>query len=381
LEAVMISGTRLRGIALQVAALLGFCTLVIGAAITAWTRMQEQGMAYGFGVLMRPTEWDVSSILAEQTISDPYWWTLCVALANTILVSIVGIILATIVGFSIGVLRHAGNPLLSKVLGVYVETFRNIPLLLQLVFWYTTFTQLPPAREAISLGPDIWLANAGLYFPAFFLMGNGWLALVVMILGLALTVWGISVFLRRPRPEGIPRSLWRIGICLVAGMCFFLAMRLLLTSEAPELGRFNLTGGFVMPIELFALVFSITVFSSSYIAEVVRGGLQSVPKGLWEASDAMALSKSQAYVYVTLPVALRSILPSLGNQYVFVVKSTALGIAVGFSDIFSVSVVAITQTGQTIEFLAILMGIYLVLNYALTSVLNLANRRLSLTRR
>jgi general L-amino acid transport system permease protein len=381
LEAVMLSGTRLRGIALQVAALLGFCTLVIGAAITAWTRMQEQGMAYGFGVLMRPTEWDVSSILAEQTISDPYWWTLCVALANTILVSIVGIILATIVGFSIGVLRHAGNPLLSKVLGVYVETFRNIPLLLQLVFWYTTFTQLPPAREAISLGPDIWLANAGLYFPAFFLMGNGWLALVVMILGLALTVWGISVFLRRPRPRGHsqkPMAHWHLPCC----------RHVLFSGDAPVADVRGAGTGTLQPdgrvCDADRALCAGLLDHCLLLVLHCRGrprGLQSVPKGLWEASDAMALSKSQAYVYVTLPVALRSILPSLGNQYVFVVKSTALGIAVGFSDIFSVSVVAITQTGQTIEFLAILMGIYLVLNYALTSVLNLANRRLSLTRR
>lgn len=377
----MLSDTKLRGIAIQILSLAAFCALIVGAAITAWSRMQEQGMAYGFGVLMRPTEWDVSSILAEQTINDPYWWTLWVALANTLLVSVVGIMLATVVGFSVGVLRHAGNPLLSRVLGLYVETFRNIPLLLQLVFWYTTFTQLPPAREAINIGPNLWLANAGLFMPSFQFLGSGWLALLVLVLGFAAVAVLVRRAARKLRPEGMHSGLWfcsslAIGLILYLGL-----MALLLTSEAPEQGRFNFTGGFVMPIELFALLFSIMIFSSSYVAEVVRGGLQSVPKGLWEAADAMSLSKAQAYIYIAVPVAIRSILPSLGNQYVFVVKSTALGIAVGFSDIFSASVVAITQTGQTIEFLAILMGIYLVLNYALTSTLNLVNRRLSLSRR
>lgn len=377
----MFGNPWMRGIGIQALALAVFCTVIIGAAMTAWNRMQEQGMAYGFGVLMRQTEWDVSSILAEQSITDPYWWTLCVALGNTLLVAVAGIVLATVVGFSVGVLRHGGNPLVSKVLGAYVETFRNIPLLLQLVFWYTTFTQLPPAREAISLGPNVWLANAGLYLPSYQFMGSGWLALLVLILGLTALVVGVRAILKRERPKAIPTLMWLV-ITLVGGIAVFvLAMSVLLTSENPELGRFNLTGGFVMPIELFSLIFSIMIFSSSYIAEVVRGGLQSVPKGLWEAADAMSLTKAQSYLYVTLPVAFRAILPSLGNQYVFVVKSTALGIAVGFSDIFSASVVAITQTGQTIEFLAILMGIYLVLNYSLTSTLNYINRKLSLTRR
>lgn len=377
----MLTDARLRNVAIQATALIVFCAAIIGGALTAWTRMQEQGMTYGLGVLMRPTGSDVSSILATQTINDPYWWTIWVSVLNTLLVAAIGIVLSTLVGFTVGVLRHAANPLLSKVLAIYVEIFRNVPLLLQLLFWYTVFTQLPPSRSAIALGPDMWLSNAGLFLPAFRFLGNGWLGLLVLLLGLAATVFLVVRFVRLRPLAGLPSAILFPGAALTGLVAYVVAMALLLTSDLPELGRFNITGGFVMPIELFTLIFAIMMFSSSYIAEVVRGGLQSVPKGLWEAAWAMSLTKFQTYVYVILPVAIRSILPSLGNQYVFVVKSTALGIAIGFSDLFSVSVLAITQTGQTIEFLGILMGIYLVLNYALTSVLNWVNRRLSLTRR
>lgn len=377
----MLTDARLRNVAIQATALVVFCAAIIGAALTAWTRMQEQGMTYGFGVLMRPTGWDVSSILATQTINDPYWWTIWVSVLNTLLVAVIGIVLSTLVGFTVGVLRHAANPLLSKALAIYVEIFRNVPLLLQLLFWYTVFTQLPPSRSAIALGPDMWLSNAGLFLPAFRFLGSGWLGLLVLLLGLAAAVFLVVRFVRLRPLARLPGAILFPGAALTGLAAYVVAMALLLTSDVPEAGRFNITGGFVMPIELFTLIFAIMMFSSSYIAEVVRGGLQSVPRGLWEAAGAMSLTKFQTYVYVILPVAIRSILPSLGNQYVFVVKSTALGIAIGFSDVFSASVLAITQTGQTIEFLGILMGIYLVLNYALTSVLNWVNRRLSLTRR
>ena len=375
----MLSDTKTRGIVIQAAALVLFCGLVVGAGVTAWTRMQAQGIAYGFGILARPTGWDISSVFLSQTPLDPYWWVLVVALANTLFVAVVGIVLATVVGFAIGILRHAGNPLLALVLGVYVETFRNIPLILQLVFWYATFSALPPAQRAVELLPDVYLANKGLFIPAFHLAGSGLLA--ALVLAVLLGLWIALAW----RIAGLPfrrlAVLWKPTAILGAGVALALLAGAVLDTDVPEFRKFTFQGGLVLPLELFTIVFAITVFSSAYIAEVVRGGLQSVPKGLWEAAHATGLTRSQAYARVVLPVAVRAILPSLGNQYVFVAKSTALGIAIGFSDIFAVSVVSITQSGQTIEFLVIMMGIYLVLNYSISSAVNFANRRLSLARR
>ena len=375
----MFSNAKTRAVVIQGLAVVAFCGLVVGAGATAWIRMQEQGMAYGFGILARPTGWDISSVFLEQTPLDPYWWVLVVALANTLFVTVIGIVLATIAGFAIGILRHAGNPLLSLILAVYVETFRNIPLILQLVFWYATFSSLPPARQAIEILPDVYLANQGLFLPSFHLADSG--ALAALILMALLILW-IAIARRIVAlPAGRLEIVWKTAAILATGAALAALALTVLHANVPVKQQFSFAGGLVMPLELFTLIFAITVFSSAYIAEVVRGGLQSVPTGLWEAAHAVGLGRWQTYAFVILPVALRAILPSLGNQYVFIAKSTALGIAIGFSDIFAVSIVSITQSGQTIEFLVIMMGLYLVLNYSISSAVNLLNRRLSLARR
>lgn len=378
---MFLANTHRRSLIIQATALVLFAAIIVGAGFTAWTRMQEQGMAYGFGVLAKPTGWNAASIFAEQTITDPYWWTIVIALINTVFVSVVCIALATVVGFSVGVGRHAGNPIISKILGIYVETFRNIPLLLQLLFWYTTFTHLPVSREAIELLPSVYLSNQGFFLPALYMGGNGLLGLAAVTLGIVAFIYGgmrIGRFMQRTAAATAPLKPVAIGLLAVAIIAMLSAF---LDAQAPVFKGFSFRGGLQIPTELIAIVFSITIFSSAYIAEVVRGGLQAVPEGQWEAAKALGLGPFQTYYYIAVPIAFRTILPSLGNQYVFVVKSTALGIAVGFSDIFSVSVVSITQSGQTIEFLVILMGLYLVLNYSLSSSVNLLNRHLSLAGR
>ena len=377
----MFNTSRYRAIAIQAAALAVFVTLILGGAFTAWTRMQEQGMAYGFGILAKPTGWSVSSVFADHHIIDPYWWTISVALINTVFVAVAGILLATIVGFSVGVGRHAGNPIVSRILAVYVETFRNVPLLLQLLFWYATFTQLPQSREAIRILPQVHLSNQGLFMPAYSFAGSGLAGGLLILAGLALVLVAALWVIRNLRFFGIPSLAAKPVAILLAGLAVIVVLRAVLQADLPVFGGFSFKGGLQIPIELVTIILSITVFSSAYIAEVVRGGLQAVPAGQWEAAKALALGPLRTYYYVALPIAFRTILPSLGNQYVFVVKSTALGIAVGFSDIFSASVVSITQSGQVIEFLTVLMGLYLVLNYSLSTSVNWLNRHLTLSER
>lgn len=362
----------------QAVVILAFFAVLGYLGSTAWHRMQAQGIAYGFDIVTHATGWKINSPFMNQTPDDPYWWTLCVAFVNTAAASFMGIVLSSGLGFLIGVGLLGNNKVVAMVCKVYTEIFRNLPLVLQAIFWYLTFTALPSPRDnPPSLFDTVVLTNQGLYLPTL-VMGDGQGRQLLVTIGAA--ALAVVLIVAAARRAGV--TIWKaIGLAL-ASVAMLLTVYaavvgLPLTVERPTLTGFGFSGGLELPLELIALVYATVLFGAAYIAEIVRGGLQSVPRGQLEAAQALGLSAGTVFFKVRLPTALRSVIPSLANQFLFIVKATAIGAAIGYSDLFAVSVVAISQTGQAIEFVFIMMLVYFALNYSITQLMNYFNRKLN----
>lgn len=367
-----------RAVLVQVIAVGGFLAMLGYFAWTAWQRMRAQGIAYGLDFLTRPTGWRINSPFMNHVPEDPYWWTFLVAFVNTATASVMSILCACMLGVTVGVGLTTSNGAFRTACRIYVEAFRNLPLVLQAVFWYVTFTKLPSSRESPpSLGSFVYLSNQGLYFPGGTVqegfVGLTWVVFAVIAL-VGIGSWWIC---SRMSVRGVKR----VGICFAAStataLTAFALGAPLPRVEVPSYGDFGIVGGIELPIELLALVFATVLFGSAYIGEIVRGGLQAVPKGLVEAAQALGLPPRVVFLRVRFPVALRFVIPPLSNQFLFMIKATAIGAAIGYSDVFAVTSVAIGQTGQAVELVLLMMLVYFSLNFAIAQAMNLANRLLA----
>ena len=362
-----------RKIIIQVV-LIGVSLLaVVGAVTTARTNLEAQGLTSGFAFLERGTGWDYSFSLVPKDISDPYAWTIFVGFLNTLFVGFIAIFLTTLFGFIIGTARDASNIAVKTAATVYIQTFRNIPLILQLVFLYAVLLNLPGPRQAMSMGDALFLSNRGFMFPG--LNVSSGVALTLLLVSLALGV--LLIWRKMPLFTGL--AAWIVGsvlICLVAAFAFRPEGEEMFSIPALQGLRFR--GGITIPIELLGMIVAITLYGSAYIAEVVRGGLSQVPKGLTEAGQALGLTKAAIWSQIKMPMALRSIIPPLGNQWIFMMKATTIGVAIGFSDLFYIVSISITQSGQTLELIAILAGAFLLVNGSLAIFTNWLNARMKL---
>ncbi len=353
--------------------------IVIAMIINARASLDAQGLTTGFGFLARSTGWDFSFSILPYTISDTYSRTLLIGVLNTLLLGITGISCATIVGIIIGLIRTSSNYLLSLLGTVYVETFRNLPLILQAVFWYAIFSHLPRPRSAISIGDAIFISGRGFYFPVL----NIHLSAIVLMFVLVV-LWLIALSRLRHKIDDsllyhrIKVNGWMVLPLVLLAIGY--AARIPDTSlvNMPSLQGLNFVGGLRMPPELTALVVAIALYGGAYIGEVMRAGLMSVPRGQIEAGFVSGLSNFHIFTRIRLPLAIRAILPSLTNQYVQLMKATTIGIVVGFSDFFMIISTSINQSGQTLELLAILMGGFLMINLSIAFVMNTINRKIAL---
>ncbi|WMS40883.1 ABC transporter permease subunit [Acuticoccus sp. MNP-M23] len=366
---------KARGWLLQGATLAIAILLVATFVLTARHNLLSQGIATGFGFLERSTGWPINFSLIDISDRSPYWEMLLAGFLNTLLVGILGITLATVIGVTVGLARVSTNFMLNFIGTVFVEIFRNVPLILQVIFWYALLTHLPRPREAYDIGGAIFLTNRGLIVPAFdmssadiALFCAGFVALVVAGVVLARRIGGLA------------------ATALVIAASTVLFLTLLYTGRTPDAPVFTLpamkglrfAGGFDIKPEFFALLVSIAIFGGAYVGEIVRAGFLSVDQGRVEAARALGLSGWQVNRFVRIPLAVRAILPALSNQYIWLMKATTLGIAIGFPDYFMVVSTSINQSGQTMELLALLMGGFLVINYAMGAGLNILNGRLTL---
>ncbi len=369
---------KVRGRLLQ-AAVLAIVLLCVGSFIvTARQNLLDQGIATGFGFLFHSTGWDISFSLLDYTIDDPYWWLLLIGFLNTLMLGLICIAVATVLGALIGVARLSENLVLGGFATVYVEIFRNVPLILQGFFWYAVVTHLPSPRRALSVFDAVFLSSRGLYVPglnvAYWSVAL-WAALAVAIVLLAKWLAGRSAGLTPLRVGwGAMAAILALGVA----MAFLLTPAGQPLIDVPYLKGFNFRGGLRITPEFAAIAIAIIVFGAAYIAEIVRGGFLSVPRGQLEAAAAIGLGRFAIYWKVRIPLALRAIMPPLGNQYVFLMKATSIGIAIGFTDLFMITSTSINQSGQTIELLFIMMMLFLVINYSISTLMNLVNRRLAL---
>jgi len=353
--------------------------LLVGMVVNTRATLDAQSLTTGYGFLERSTGWDFSFSVLPYSISDTYTKTLTIGILNTLLLGFMGIFLATLVGILIGLVRTSKNKLFSMLGTVYVETFRNVPLILQALFWYSVVTHLPRPRDALSFGDWVFLSGRGLYFPVFNIaIWSVALMLLVFIAWLLFLPWLRARIDQPSRYHRVKSIGWLLLPVVLVAIGY--AARIPDTSllDVPALKGLNYKGGMRMPPELSALVIAIALYGGAYIGEVVRAGLMSVPKGQIEAAFVNGLNNFHIFTRVRMPLAVRAVLPSLTNQYVQLMKATTIGIVVGFSDFFMIISTSINQSGQTLELLSLLMGGFLVINLSIAFVMNAINRKIAI---
>lgn len=347
--------------------------------------LANRGITSGFGFLERSAGFGIVQHLIDYTESDTYARVFLVGLTNTLLVSALCIVFASLLGFFIGLARLSDNWLLRKLSNIYIETFRNIPPLLQIFFWYfAVLRNLPGPRQALNAFDLAYVSNRGLYIPwPEYVAGTG---PFLTALALALVIaWGIFRYNRQHQLKtGQLRRTWPIAIAML--IVFPLVTALFAGSpmhwDIPELRGFNFRGGFVLIPELAALTLALSIYTSSFIAEVIRSGIQSVPHGQHEAARSLGLPHPVTLRQVIIPQAMRVIIPPLTSQYLNIVKNSSLAAAIGYPDMVSLFAgTVLNQTGQAIETIAITMGVYLIISLSISLSMNIYNRKIALIER
>jgi general L-amino acid transport system permease protein len=361
------------------AALLSFL------ALNMLTNMRQQGLGLGFGFLRLTAGFDIGEHLIPYDRSQTFLRALLVGLLNTIQVSVLGIILATILGLIFGVARLSSNFLIQTLARAYIEFLRNIPLLVLLVFLYTVvFIKLPRVRDAISLPGPVLLTNRGVAIP--WGIPTDTFSLYLRLLGLALTlavlVWlGLRWYERRSRRDR-HAFLWSVLVFLGLAILGWIVLPAApLSADLPAAQGLRLVGGRQLSPEFLALLFGLAIYTSAFIADVVRAGIQSVSGGQVEAARSLGLSALQSLRLVVLPQALRVIVPPLTSQYLNLIKNSSLAVAIGFPELFHVSGTILNQSGRAVEMIAVVMAIYLSISLLTSAFMNWYNRRVRLVER
>lgn len=368
----------------------GFALQVLLVAALAWigyeiagnvrANLQAQRIASGFGFLLNTAGFGVSQALIPYTEADTYTRVFFVGLVNTLTVSIIGIVFATIIGFAVGLGQLSPNWLLARIAGGYVELLRNLPLLFQVLFWYlAVLGTLPGPRQSISLFGRFFLSNRGFVIPRP--VGAGGLdAFVIAVLVAGVAALLLRAYARRQLLDSGRRvAIWPYALGLLIGLPV-LAMLLFgapVTFENPELKGFNFSGGSRVVPEFVALTLALSTYTAAFIAEIVRAGVQSVHRGQIEAGASLGLSRGAVLRLVVVPQAMRVILPPLTNQYLNLTKNSSLAVAIGYPDLFSVFAgTTLSQTGQAIEIIAITMGVYLLISLVTSALMSLYSWRI-----
>jgi general L-amino acid transport system permease protein len=377
---------RVRAIVYQILTLVGVVAFAAYIVHNTIDNLSRQGIASGFGFLRQPAGFAIPQTLIDYSELSSNGRVFWVGLLNTVLVAAIGIVFATILGFVIGLARLSSNWLIARLATVYIEVIRNIPVLLQILFWYFAVLQaLPQPRDSIALLGDLFfLNNRGFYTPKpIFEAGFGWVALV--FLAALVAVIGLARWARRRHDAtGQPFHTVYLGLGLLVGLPLvtFVLAGAPLTFEHPEMGRFKLQGGLVLLPELVALTLALSTYTAAFIAEIVRAGILSVSHGQIEAAHALGLKHGPTLRFVVIPQALRVIIPPLTSQYLNLTKNSSLAVAIGYPDFVNVFTgIVLNQTGQAVEVIAMTMGVYLTLSLLTSALMNWYNQRRALVER
>lgn len=372
-----------RGLIYQLVAIGLIVAVVWFLAHNTQQNMKIRGIQSGFDFMSSPAGFDIGESLYPFDSAQPYWQAFLVGLSNTLRVAILGIILTTILGTLLGVGRFSRNALVRGLSYAYVELFRNVPVLLQLLMWYLVFTEvLPATSDAWSIGP-FFLSKGGLSFPIpVWAAGHLW-SVAGLVAGLVLAYayrhWAIKQF----EATGRIRSLfWApIAICLLGGLLGWLAGGAPSAFDSPVKGEFAIEKGGSLTPEFLSVLLGLTIYTASFVAEVVRSGIQSVARGQSEAAAALGLSPGQSMRLVTLPQALRVIIPPMTNQFLNLTKNSSLAVAIGYPDVVSIANTALNQTGRAVECIGVVMLVYLTTSLTTSLLMNWYNSRAAIKER
>ena len=363
--------------------------IVVGIAVylihNTVTNLSNRGITSGFAFLDRAAGFGIVQHLIDYEQGDTYGRVFVVGLLNTLLVSALCIVFASFIGFFLGLARLSDNWLLRKLSTFYIETFRNIPPLLQIFFWYfAVLRNLPGPRQAVNAFDLLFLSNRGLYIPSP-QIGEGVLAFIGAILLALIISAGLYRYnkmhqiktgqLRRTWPYGL-------GLLILLPLLAHWLFGAALHWDVPALRGFNFRGGMVLIPELAALTLALSVYTSAFIAEIIRAGIQSVPYGQHEAARSLGIPNPVTLRQVIIPQAMRVIIPPLTSQYLNIVKNSSLAAAIGYPDMVSLFAgTVLNQTGQAIETIAITMSVYLIISLTISLLMNIYNRRIALIER
>lgn len=345
--------------------------------------LSVRNISTGFGFLTREAGFAIGESVISFTPADTYQRAITVGLLNTLRVALVGIVLATLLGTIIGIARLSKNWLIRKVSSVYVEVMRNIPLLLQLFFWYTIIIEtMPGPRRAHHPLPGVFVSNRGIEMPTVQGEGLLWLLaglFIAIVASIVLVKWARR---RQEQTGQLFATGWAVfGLLLVVPALVWWVSGSSLSLEIPELKGFNFAGGMTISPEFAALLFGLVIYTSAFIAEVVRSGIESVHRGQWEAAGALGIKSGLVLRLVVLPQALRVIIPPMTSQYLNITKNSSLAVAIGYPDLVSVINTTLNQTGQAIEGILMIMAAYLTVSLSISLLMNWYNKRIALVER
>lgn len=347
--------------------------------------LQRLGIEFGFGFLREQAAFNIGETPIQYQPTDTYTRALVVGLVNSLRIITAGILLTTVVGISVGVARLSDNWLVRRLALVYVEIFRNTPLLLQLLFWYfAVFLGLPQIQNRIELPGSIYLSNRGLSLPWLVATAQTGIWLLALAVGLGLAVglwrWRTQVMLDRDSRER-PLIVALAVIAATVLAAWLLTGGLPFQWNLPQVEGEQIQGGLRLSSEFAALLAGLTFYTAAFIAEIVRAGIQSVPRGQWEAARSLGLKPGLVMRLVVFPQALRVIIPPLTSQYLNLAKNSSLAVAIGYPDLYAVASTTFNQTGRAVEVILLIMAAYLTISLMIALAMNLYNRTVQLVER
>jgi general L-amino acid transport system permease protein len=378
------SDPRVRNIVWQVLIIGAVVALVWYLTANTNRNLEARHIATGFGFLFQSASIPIGESLLDFTPSvSTYGRALIIGVLNTLKVAVVGVILATIFGTLVGIGRLSPNWLLSRITAVYVETLRDIPVLLQLFFWYGLMQTLPGPRQAMHPIPGVFISNRGLKVPVLNWDPSYLWVFLAFVVGLIVTFMYRRSAAKKQEATGVRPKVWPVALAgLIAfPLVVWAVLGAAFSLDVPALKGFNFSGGITMTPEYTALLVGLVAYTTTYIAEIVRSGILSVSQGQWEAGGALGLYRGQVMSKIVLPQALRVIIPPMTSQYLNLIKNSSLAVAIGYQDIVSIANTTLNQTGQAIEGIVIIMAVYLTFSLSISLFMNWYNAHIALVER
>lgn len=378
------SDPKLRALVWQVVIIGAIGAVIWYLVSNTATNLAQRRIATGFAFMGRVAGIPIGEhIPPYDPAVNTYARAFAIGVLNTLEVTLIGVVLTTILGTTVGICSLSANWLLSRICRVYVECMRDVPLLLHLLFWYSVMLSLPVLRDAVQLLPGVFVSNSGFRVPLLvWEPAHSW-ALAAFLLGWIATILASRQATKTQNATGIRPAVWpwAVGTMVVLPVVIWAALGAPFTMEMPVKGRFRFDGGGSLSPEFMALMIGLVLYHASYTAEIVRSGIQSVAKGQWEAAGALGLHRGAILRQIVLPQSLRVIIPPMTSTYLGVAKNSSLAVAIGYPDLVAIVNTMLNQTGQAIEGIALIMAVYLSISLSISLFMNWYNARMALVER